>query len=167
MFEKLQVYTSPTLNGGAFTSVPQATSSHTPSIVITPVISIAPLQRDKSRTWSPDAWHGVPNVLSAHCRRDPFFLLTTGSDASTTVTTQSCVQQRITSSTLTRLYRHPSSPRTPAVRPAYSIAAGDVCILRGSTGHSLRRCLAPFKNCFSLLNPEFATHDADDSIFET
>ena len=83
------------------------------------------------------------------------------------MTTQSCVQQRITSSTLTRLYRHPSSLRTPAVRPAYSIAAADVYILRGSTGHSLRRCLAPLKNSFSLPDPEFATHDADDSIFET
>ena len=41
------------------------------------------------------------------------------------------------------------------------------CCIRGSTGHSPRRCLAPFKNSFSLLNPDFATHDADGSIFET
>ena len=41
------------------------------------------------------------------------------------------------------------------------------CCICGSTGHSLRRCLAPFKNGFSLLNPEFATHGADGSIFET
>ena len=41
------------------------------------------------------------------------------------------------------------------------------CCICGSTGHSLRRCLALFKNSFSLLNPEFATHDADGSIFET
>ena len=50
-FEKIQHYTSPTIDGGAFASVPQATSSHTPSTMITPVTSIAPLQRDNSRTW--------------------------------------------------------------------------------------------------------------------
>ena len=41
------------------------------------------------------------------------------------------------------------------------------CCICGSTGHSLRRCLAPLKNSFSLLNPEFATHDVDGSTFET
>ena len=41
------------------------------------------------------------------------------------------------------------------------------CCICGSTGHSLRRCLAPFKHSFSLFNPEFATHDVDGSIFET
>ena len=41
------------------------------------------------------------------------------------------------------------------------------CCICGSTGHSLRRRLAPFKNSLSSLNPEFATHDTDGSIFET
>ena len=41
------------------------------------------------------------------------------------------------------------------------------CCICDSTGHSLRRCLAPFKNSFSLFNLGFATHDAGSSIFET
>ena len=48
-----------------------------------------------------------------------------------------------------------------------AVLFGSRCCICGSTGHSLRRCLAPFKNSFSLLNPEFATHDVDGSIFET
>ena len=36
----------------------------------------------------------------------------------------------------------------------------------GSSEHSLRWYPAPFTNTFSLLNPEFATHDADGSKFE-
>ena len=41
------------------------------------------------------------------------------------------------------------------------------CCNCGSTEHSLRWCPAPFKNTFSLLNPEFRTHDPDGSVFET
>ena len=41
------------------------------------------------------------------------------------------------------------------------------CCICGSTGHSLRRCLARLEISFSLLNPEFVTHGADGSIFET
>ena len=41
------------------------------------------------------------------------------------------------------------------------------CCNCGSTEHSLRWCPAPFRNTFSLLNPEFGTHDPDGSIFET
>ena len=41
------------------------------------------------------------------------------------------------------------------------------CYICGSTGHGLRQYLAPLKNSFSLLDPEFATHDADGFIFET
>ena len=41
------------------------------------------------------------------------------------------------------------------------------CCNCGSTEHSLRGCPAPFKNTFSLLNPEFVTHDLDGSVLET
>ena len=41
------------------------------------------------------------------------------------------------------------------------------CCNCGLTEYSLRWCPAPFMNIFSLLNPEFAKHDADGSIFET
>ena len=44
--------------------------------------------------------------------------------------------------------------------------SGRCCNCR-STDHSLRWCPATFTNVFSLLNPAFATHDADGSIFET
>ena len=36
-----------------------------------------------------------------------------------------------------------------------------------STENSLRWCPVSFKNTFSLLNPEFGTHDPDGSVFET
>ena len=41
------------------------------------------------------------------------------------------------------------------------------CCNCGSTEHSLRWCPSPFANVFSLLNPEFATHDKDGSLFES
>ena len=41
------------------------------------------------------------------------------------------------------------------------------CCNCGSTKHSLRWCPAPFKNTFSLLNPEFGKRDSDGSVFET
>ena len=41
------------------------------------------------------------------------------------------------------------------------------CCSCGSTDHSLRWCSATFTNVFSFLNPEFATHDTDGSMFET
>ena len=40
------------------------------------------------------------------------------------------------------------------------------CCNCGCTDHSLRWCPLPFKNVFSLLNPEFATLDPDGSMFE-
>ena len=39
------------------------------------------------------------------------------------------------------------------------------CCVCDSTGHSLRRCLAPLKNSFFFLNPEFGTHDPDGFVF--
>ena len=41
------------------------------------------------------------------------------------------------------------------------------CCNCGSTDHSLRWCPAPLTNVFSLLKPEYATHDNDRSIFES
>ena len=51
--------------------------------------------------------------------------------------------------------------------PQPSIYVGAPLCNCGSSDHSLRWCPAPFANVFSLLNPEFVTHDADGSIFET
>ena len=41
------------------------------------------------------------------------------------------------------------------------------CCNCGCTDHSLLWCPLPFKNVFSLLNPEFATLDPDGSMFKT
>ena len=41
------------------------------------------------------------------------------------------------------------------------------CCSCGSSEYSLRWCPKPFQNVFSLLNPEFATHDPYGSTFET
>ena len=41
------------------------------------------------------------------------------------------------------------------------------CCNCGSSEHRFRLCPAPFQNVFSLLNPEFATHDPDRFTFET
>ena len=40
------------------------------------------------------------------------------------------------------------------------------CCNCGSSDHSLRWYPSAFANVFSLLNPEFSTHDTDGSIFE-
>ena len=73
-----------TIDGGAFTPMPQAPSSHALWTVTTPVTSIALIQLNNRRP-------GRPNISPAHSHRDPPFLSTMASGPSMTVVTRLCV----------------------------------------------------------------------------
>ena len=69
-FADLKHNTSPSIDGGAFASAPQASSLHAPQTVATPATSVAASQRQISRAARPP--HDVSNNAHAHSRRDPF-----------------------------------------------------------------------------------------------
>ena len=102
--------------------MPQALSSHAPFTITTPVASITQLQRNNSRTWLPDALHGVLDVSSIHIRRAPLFFLRD------------------------RIYRNEKYRRFRLIS-----MDGDRCCNCDSIEHSLRWCPAPFKNTSSPL----------------
>ena len=161
-FADFQHNTSPAIDGGAFASAPQASSLHAPPTVATPGASVAASQRHNSRPALPS--HDVSNVSHVHSRRDPFSVdygLWPFDDrdyAIVCTVTNNMVN--------TNLFLWTPLLTKDARRQAYIQYSGRCCNC-GSTEHSLRWCSAPFMNVFSLLNLEFATHDADGSIFET
>ena len=55
---------------------------------------------------------------------------------------------------------------TPEARRQACVQYSGRCCNCGSSEHSLRWCPEPFQNVFSLLNPDFVTHDPDGSAFE-
>ena len=69
-FANLKHNTSPTIDGGAFASAPQASSLHARPTVATPAVSVAASQRHNSRAVRPS--HDVSNISHAHSRRDSF-----------------------------------------------------------------------------------------------
>ena len=154
--------TSLAIDGGAFASARQASSLHAPPPVATPATSIAASQRHKSHAVRPA--HDVSHISYAHSRRDPFsvdygFWPFDDRDYAIVCTvTNNMVNTNL--SLWTPLL-------TEDARRQACIQYSGRCCNCGSTEHSLRWCPAPAMNVFSLLNPEFATHDADSSIFET
>ena len=161
-FADLKHNTSPAIDGGDFASAPQASSLHAPPTVATPATSVAASQSHNSRAARPP--HDVSHISHAHSRRDPFSVdygLWPFDDrdyANVCSVTNNMVN---TNFSLWTLFLPDDARRQACIQ--YS----GRCCSCGSTEHSLRRCPAPFMNVFALLNPEFATHDADGSIFET
>ena len=161
-FADLKHNTSPAIDGGAFASAPQASSLHAPPTVATPTATVAASQRHNSRAVRPS--HDVSNILHAHSRRDPFSVdyvpwpFDDRDYAIVCTVTNNMVNTNL--SLCTPLL-------TEDARRQACIQYSGRCCNCGSTEHSLRWCPAPFTNAFSLLNPEFTTHDADGSIFET
>ena len=161
-FANLKHNTSPAIDGDAFASAPQASSLHALPTIATPVTSVAAPQRHNSRAARPP--HDISHILHAHSRRDPISVdyglwPFDGRDYEIVCT----VTNHLVNTNL--------SLWTPLLtedtrRQACVQYSGRCCNSR-STDHSLRWCPATFTNVFSLLNPEFATHDADGSIFET
>ena len=119
--------------------------------------------RDTRRTGRQDAARGVLNVSQTHFRRDPFSVeygLWPFDDRDYDII---CTMTDNIVNTDLFLWTLLSED---ARRQACVQYRGRCCNC-GSTERSLRWCLAPFKNTFSLLNLEFGTHDPDGSVFET
>ena len=161
-FADLKHSTSPAINGDAFASVPQASSPHAPPIMTVPTASVIVPDRHNSRPSRPS--HTVSNVSHVHSRRDPFRIdygiwpLDDQNSAIVCTVTNNALQTKL--SLWTPLL-------TEDARRQACVQYSGHCCNCGSSDHSLRWCPSPFANIFSLLNPEFATHDADGSIFET
>ena len=162
VFANLKHNTSPAIDGGAFASAPQASSSHAPPTVAVSATYAASTQRHNRRLARPS--QDVSNVSPEHSRRDPFSVdygLWPFDDrdyAIVCTVTNNMVNTNL--SLWTPLLTE------DARREACKQYSGRCCNC-GSTEHSLRWCPAPFINVFSLLNPEFGTHDPDGSLFET
>ena len=69
-FANLKHNTLPAIDGGAFSSTPQASSLHAPPTTATPVTSAAAPQRHNSRAARPP--RDISHISHAYSRRDPF-----------------------------------------------------------------------------------------------
>ena len=160
-FADLKHNTSPAINGDAFASAPQVPSSHAPPPINTPTASVAAPQRYNSRQSRPS--HSVSNVSPVHSRRDPFRIdygIWPFEDQDYAIV---CTVTNHALHTKLSLW---TPLLTEAARRQACIQYSGRCCNCGSSDHSLRWCPSAFANVFSLLNPEFVTHDTDGSIFE-
>ena len=153
--------TSPAIDGVVFAPVPQSSSSHAHSPSGSPITSP---HRNTRRAGRQDAAHGVFNVSQTHSRRDPFYIdygLWPFEDR----------DYEIVCTVTNNILNTELSSWTPLLsedaRRQACVQYRGRCCNCGSTEHSLHWCPAPFKNTFSLLNPEFSTRDHDGSVFET
>ena len=160
-FGDLKHNMSPAIDGDAFASALRTSSLHAPPTVTVSTASAAP-QRHNSRLTRPS--HTVSILSHAHSRRDPFsvdygiWLFDDKDYAIVCTVTNHMVDTNL--SLWTPLL-------TEDARRQACIQYSGRCCNCGPTEHSLRWCPATFTNDFSLLNPEFATHDADGFMFET
>ena len=158
VFANLKHNSSPEIDGDAFALAHQGLrpSGHN---MVTPSGLPTASHRHVRRTG-----HGVFNVSPTHSRRDPFTVdygLWPFDDRDYDIVCT--VTNNVVNADL--------SLWTPLLsedaRHQACVQYKGRCCNYGSTEHSLRWCPAPFKNTFSLLNPEFGTHDPDGSVFET
>ena len=160
-FADLKHNTSPAINGDAFASAPQVPSSHAPPPINAPTASFTAPQRYNGHPPRPS--HSVSNVSHTHSRRDPFrvdYGLWPFDDKDYDIV---CTVTNHMINTNMSLW---TPLLTADARRQACIQHSGRCCNCGSTEHSLRWCPSPFANVFSLLNPEFATHDKDGSLFE-
>ena len=161
-FADLKHNKSPTINGDAFASAPQVSSPHAPPTITVPTASITVPHRRNSRPSRPS--HTVSNVSPVYSRRDPFRIdygIWPFDDQDYAIV---CTVTNHALHTKMSLW---TPLLTEDARRQVCVQYSGRCCNCGSSDHSLRWCPAPFANIFSLLNPEFVTHDADGSIFET
>ena len=160
VFSHLKHNTSPAIDGDVFAPAPQNSRfyAHSPS-----GSSIISPHRNTRRAGQQDAAHGVFNVSQTHSRRDSFSIdygLWPFEDR----------DYEIVCTVTNNILNTELSLWTPLlsedVRRQACVQYRGRCCDCGSTEHSLRWCPAPFKNTFSLLNPEFGTRDPDGSVFE-
>ena len=150
------------IDGDAFASATRASGSHAPPTVAVPAASTAVSQRHYGRPPRPS--HSVSNVSHTHSRRDSFrvdYGLWPFDDKDYDIV---CTVTNHMINTNMSLW---TPLLTADARRQACIQHSGRCCNCGSTEHSLRWCPSPFANVFSLLNPEFATHDKDGSLFES
>ena len=160
-FSDLKHNTSPAVDGDAYTSVPRASGPITTPTVTVPAVSAAGSQRF-TRLARPS--HTASNVDHVHSRRDPFrvdYGLWPFDDRDYAIVCT--VTNQMVNSNLSLW----TPLLTDGARRQACIKYSGRCCNCGSSEHSLRWCPAPLTNTFSLLNTEFATHDADGSILDT
>ena len=164
VFAHLKHNTSPAIDSEAFAPAPQGLSSLTHHITTSLGSFVTSPHHNTRRTGRQDAAHSVLNVSLTHSQRNPFFVdyglwhfNYRDYDIVCTVT-NSIVNTDL--SLWTPLL-------SEAARRQACVQYKGRCCKCGSTKHSLRWCLAPFKDTFLLLNPEFGTHDPDESVLET
>ena len=159
-FSDLKHNTSPAIDGDAYSSRPHASRSIATPTVTVPAAPAAGSQRYTRLARPP---HTVSNVDHVHSRRDPFRIdygLWPFDDSDYAIVCTVTNQMVNTNLSLwTPLL-------TDSARRQACLQYSGRCCNCGSSEHSLRWCPAPFTNTFSLLNPEFATHDPDGSKFE-
>ena len=161
-FGDLNHNTSAAIDGDAFASAPQASSLYAPPTAAVPAASAAVSQCRNSRPTRSS--HAVSNISHVHSRRDPFSVdygLWPFDDRDYAIV---CTMTNQMVNTNLSLW---TPLLTEEARRQVCEQYSDRCCNCGSTEHSLRWCPAIFTNVFPLLNPEFATHDADGSMFET
>ena len=160
-FADLKHNTSPAIDGDAFASASQVPSFHAPPPINAPTASVTAPQRHSSRPSRPS--HTVSSVSPVHSRRDPFRI----DDGIWPFEDQDYVIVcTVTNHALHTKLSLWTPLLTEAARRQACIQYGGRCCNCGSSDHSLRWCPSAFDNVFSLLNPEFVTHDTDGSIFE-
>ena len=161
-FNDLKHNMSPAIDGDAFASAARASGSHAPPTVAVPAASTAVSQRHYGCPPRPS--HSVSNISHTHSRRDPFrvdYGLWPFDDKDYDIV---CTVTNHMINTNMSLW---TPLLTADARRQACIQHSGRCCNCGSTEHSLRWCPSPFANVFSLLNPEFATHDKDGSLFES
>ena len=161
-FNDLKHNMSPAIDGDAFASATRASGSHAPPTVAVPAASTAASQRHYGRPPRPS--HSVSNVSHTHSRRDPFrvdYGLWPFDDKDYDIV---CTVTNHRINTNMSLW---TPLLTADARRQACIQHSGRCCNCGSTEQSLRWCPSPFADIFSLLNPEFATHDKDGSLFES
>ena len=161
-FNDLKHNMSPAIDGDAFASAARASGSHAPPTVAVPAASTAVSQRHYGRHPRPS--HSVSNISHTHSRRDPFrvdYGLWPFYDKDYDIV---CTVTNHMINTNMSLW---TPLLTADARRQACIQHSGRCCNCGLTEHSLRWCPSPFANVFSLLNPEFATHDKDGSLLES
>ena len=158
VFANLKYNTSPTIDGDAFAPAHQGLRPPGHNMVTPSGSPTATPHRHARRTG-----HGVFNISPTHSRRDLFTVdygLWPFDDRDYELV---CTVTNNVVNTDLSLWTPLLSEE--ARRQACVQYKGRCCNC-GSTEHRLRWCPAPFKNTFSVLNPEFGTHDPDGSVFE-
>ena len=164
VFAHLKHNTSPAIDGDAFSSVSKSLSSYTHQVAATSNSLTTSPNRSMRRFGRQDTASGVSHISQTHSRRDPFaddYGLWPFDDRDYDIV---CT---VTNHILNTNFSFWTPLLSEDARRQACVQYKGRCCNCGSTEHSLRWCPAPLRSTFSILNPEFGTHDSDGSIFET